>query len=55
VSRVRKAVFPVAGLGRRFLPATKARQNELLPAIDKQIIQSAVEEAIATGIYIALL
>ena len=50
MSRVRKAVFPVAGFGTRFLPATKAMPRELLPVIDKPIIQYAVEEAIAAGI-----
>jgi UTP--glucose-1-phosphate uridylyltransferase len=49
-SRVRKAVFPVAGLGTRFLPATKAMPKELLPIIDKPLIQYAAEEAIAAGI-----
>ncbi len=49
-SKVRKAVFPVAGLGTRFLPATKAMPKELLPIIDKPLIQYAVEEAIAAGI-----
>ena len=48
--RVRKAVFPVAGLGTRFLPATKAMPKELLPVVDKPLIQYAVEEAIAAGI-----
>jgi len=48
--KVKKAVFPVAGLGTRFLPATKAMPKELLPIIDKPIIQYAVEEAIAAGI-----
>jgi UTP--glucose-1-phosphate uridylyltransferase len=47
---VRKAVFPVAGLGTRFLPATKAMPKELLPIIDKPVIQYAVEEAIEAGI-----
>ncbi|MCB1406802.1 MAG: UTP--glucose-1-phosphate uridylyltransferase GalU [Rhodobacteraceae bacterium] len=47
---IRKAVFPVAGLGTRFLPATKAMPKELLPIIDKPIVQYAVEEAIAAGI-----
>jgi UTP--glucose-1-phosphate uridylyltransferase len=47
---VRKAVFPVAGLGMRFLPATKAMPKELLPIIDKPLIQYAAEEAIAAGI-----
>lgn len=49
-SIVRKAVFPVAGLGTRFLPATKAMPKELLPIIDKPVIQYAVEEAIEAGI-----
>jgi len=49
-SKVRKAVFPVAGLGTRFLPATKAMPKELLPIIDKPLIQYAVEEAIAAGL-----
>jgi UTP--glucose-1-phosphate uridylyltransferase len=49
-SRVRKAVFPVAGLGTRFLPATKAMPKELLPIIDKPLIQYAAEEAIAAGL-----
>ncbi len=48
--RVKKAVFPVAGLGTRFLPATKAMPKELLPIIDKPIVQFAVEEAVAAGI-----
>lgn len=47
---VRKAVFPVAGLGTRFLPATKAQPKEMLPIIDKPLIQFAVEEALASGI-----
>lgn len=47
---VKKAVFPVAGLGTRFLPATKAQPKEMLTIIDKPIIQFAVEEAIAAGI-----
>jgi len=47
---IRKAVFPVAGLGTRFLPATKAQPKEMLPIIDKPIIQFAVEEALAAGI-----
>lgn len=50
MKKIRKAVFPVAGLGTRFLPATKAMPKELLPLIDKPIIQYAVEEAIAAGI-----
>lgn len=48
--RVRKAVFPVAGLGTRFLPATKVIAKEMLPVVDKPIIQYAVEEAAAAGI-----
>ena len=49
-NKIKKAVFPVAGLGTRFLPATKAMPKELLPIIDKPIIQYAVEEAIEAGI-----
>jgi UTP--glucose-1-phosphate uridylyltransferase len=49
-SRVRKAVFPVGGLGTRFLPATKAMPKEMLPIVDKPLIQYAVEEAKASGI-----
>src|SRR6202041_2760026 len=48
--RVRKAVLPVAGLGTRFLPATKAMPQEMLPAVDKPLIQYAVEEGIDSGI-----
>ncbi|MFI4954339.1 MAG: UTP--glucose-1-phosphate uridylyltransferase GalU [Gammaproteobacteria bacterium] len=47
---IRKAVFPVAGLGTRFLPATKANPKEMLPIVDKPLIQYAVEEAAAAGI-----
>jgi UTP--glucose-1-phosphate uridylyltransferase len=47
---VRTAVFPVAGLGTRFLPATKAMPKEMLPVVDKPLIQYAVEEAVAAGI-----
>lgn len=47
---VRKAVFPVAGLGTRFLPATKANPKEMLPVVDKPLIQYAVEEAVSAGI-----
>jgi UTP--glucose-1-phosphate uridylyltransferase len=47
--RVRKAVFPAAGLGTRFLPATKAQPKEMLPIVDKPIIQYGVEEAVAAG------
>src|SRR3989337_1860200 len=48
--RVRKAVFPAAGWGTRFLPATKASPKEMLPLVDKPVIQYAVEEAVAAGI-----
>ena len=48
--KVRKAVFPVAGMGTRFLPATKAMPKEMLPVVDKPLIQYAVEEAAAAGI-----
>src|SRR5271163_2254110 len=48
--RVRKAVFPVGGLGTRFLPATKAMPKEMLTLVDKPLIQYAVEEAQAAGI-----
>jgi UTP--glucose-1-phosphate uridylyltransferase len=48
--RVRKAVFPVGGLGTRFLPATKAIPKEMLPVVDRPLIQYAVEEAIEAGI-----
>jgi UTP--glucose-1-phosphate uridylyltransferase len=48
--RVRKAIFPVGGLGTRFLPATKAMPKEMLPVVDKPLIQYAVEEARAAGI-----
>ena len=47
---IRKAVFPVGGLGTRFLPATKAMPKEMLPVVDKPLIQYAVEEAQAAGI-----
>jgi len=50
VTSVRKAVFPAAGLGTRFLPATKAQPKEMLPLVDKPIIQYGVEEAVAAGI-----
>jgi UTP--glucose-1-phosphate uridylyltransferase len=50
ISKVRKAVFPAAGLGTRFLPATKAQPKEMLPLVDKPLIQYAVEEAIHSGI-----
>jgi UTP--glucose-1-phosphate uridylyltransferase len=48
--KITKAVFPVAGLGSRFLPATKAHPKEMLPIVDKPLIQYAVEEAVAAGI-----
>jgi UTP--glucose-1-phosphate uridylyltransferase len=47
---IKKAVFPVAGMGTRFLPATKANPKEMLPVVDKPLIQYAVEEAVAAGI-----
>jgi UTP--glucose-1-phosphate uridylyltransferase len=50
IARVTKAVFPVAGLGTRFLPVTKASPKEMLPVVDKPLIQYAVEEAAAAGI-----
>ena len=48
--KIRKAVFPVAGMGTRFLPATKANPKEMLPVVDKPLIQYAAEEAVAAGI-----
>ncbi len=50
ISKVRKAVFPAAGLGTRFLPATKAQPKEMLPIVDKPLIQYGVEEAMHSGI-----
>jgi len=50
MKKVTKAVFPVAGLGTRFLPATKASPKEMMPVVDKPLIQFAVEEAVAAGI-----
>ncbi len=50
LNKISKAVFPVAGMGTRFLPATKASPKEMLPIVDKPLIQYAVEEAIAAGI-----
>lgn len=47
--RIRKAVFPVAGMGTRFLPATKASAKEMLPVVDKPLIQYAVQEAVSAG------
>src|SRR5499433_1352059 len=49
-SRVRKAVFPAAGLGTRFLPATKAQPKEMLVLVDKPVIQYGVEEAVTSGV-----
>ena len=49
-AKLRKAVFPVAGFGSRFLPVTKASPKEMLPIVDKPLIQYAVEEAAASGI-----
>src|SRR5215212_10038562 len=48
--KIRKAVFPAAGLGTRFLPATKAQPKEMLPLVDKPLIQYVVEEAVASGV-----
>ena len=50
MKKIRKAVFPVAGLGTRFLPATKANPKEMLPIVDKPLVQYAAEEAVAAGI-----
>ncbi|MGZ5078876.1 MAG: UTP--glucose-1-phosphate uridylyltransferase GalU [Usitatibacter sp.] len=50
MQRITKAVFPVAGLGTRFLPATKASPKEMMPIVDKPLIQYAVEEAVAAGV-----
>ena len=50
IAKVRKAVFPAAGLGTRFLPATKAQPKEMLPLVDKPLIQYGVEEAVHSGI-----
>ncbi|MEX0628194.1 MAG: sugar phosphate nucleotidyltransferase, partial [Cucumibacter sp.] len=50
VQRVRTAVFPVAGLGTRFLPATKAMPKEMLPVVDRPLIQYAIDEAREAGI-----
>ncbi|HNI83096.1 MAG TPA: UTP--glucose-1-phosphate uridylyltransferase, partial [Rhodocyclaceae bacterium] len=49
MKKVTKAVFPVAGMGSRFLPATKASPKEMMPVVDKPLIQYAVEEAVAAG------
>ncbi len=50
IPKVRKAVFPAAGLGTRFLPATKAQPKEMLPIVDKPLIQYGVEEAMHSGV-----
>ena len=50
MNKIRKAILPVAGFGTRFLPATKATPKEMLPIIDKPLVQYAVEEAIDIGI-----
>jgi len=50
MTKIRRAVFPAAGLGTRFLPATKAQPKEMLPLVDKPIIQYSVEEAVASGL-----
>ena len=50
MAKIRKAVFPAAGLGTRFLPATKAQPKEMLPLVDKPIIQYVIEEAVASGL-----
>ena len=49
-TKISKAVFPVAGLGTRFLPATKAQPKEMMPVVDKPLVQYAVEEAYGAGI-----
>lgn len=49
-AKIRKAIFPVAGLGTRFLPAVKAQPKEMLPVVDKPVVQILVEEAVASGI-----
>ena len=54
MTKVRKAVFPVAGMGTRFLPATKANPKEMLPVVDKPLIQYAAEEAVAAGIEVLI-
>src|SRR5436309_15476750 len=50
VMQIRKAVFPAAGLGTRFLPATKAQPKEMLPLVDKPLIQYVIEEAVHAGV-----
>src|SRR3974377_2171246 len=51
ILKVRKAVFPAAGLGTRFLPATKAMPKEMLPLVDKPLIQYGIEEAVGSGLH----
>ena len=48
--KVKKAIIPVAGFGTRFLPATKAQPKEMLPVVDKPVVQYLVEEAVASGV-----
>ena len=48
--KIKKAILPVAGFGTRFLPATKAQPKEMLPVVDKPVVQYLVEEAVASGI-----
>jgi UTP--glucose-1-phosphate uridylyltransferase len=48
--KIKKAILPVAGFGTRFLPATKAQPKEMLPIVDKPVVQYLVEEAVASGI-----
>ena len=50
MKKIKKVVFPVAGLGTRFLPVTKASPKEMLPIVDKPLIQYAAEEAVSSGI-----
>src|ERR1700709_2470780 len=50
MKKLTKAVFPVAGMGSRFLPATKASPKEMMPVVDKPLIQYAVEEAVSAGV-----
>ena len=50
IRKVRKAVIPVAGLGTRFLPATKSMPKEMLPVVDRPVVQYAVDEALEAGI-----
>jgi UTP--glucose-1-phosphate uridylyltransferase len=54
MKKIKKAVFPVAGMGTRFLPATKANPKEMLPVVDKPLIQYAAEEAVAAGIEVLI-